>query len=224
MSTYKICLIGEGLVGKSTLVKIICDGEYNEKYLPTIGTECTPVNIPMNNQNIKFNVWDCAGQEKYGGLRDGYFIQSKGAIFMFDTTDINSFLKIKKWIFDYERVCGKNTPIVIVGNKSESNERKILPKQIHKFIENLSATRNIKYYDISCKTRYNIYKPFDHLYRSINNNSSPNFSKNDEFNEENDELESMIEKLNDIEFSNNEQIDFSNITTEIHHNQFNFSK
>lgn len=56
MSTYKICLIGSGSVGKSTLVKLISDDKYVEKYLPTIGVECTPVDLKINNSDVKFNI------------------------------------------------------------------------------------------------------------------------------------------------------------------------
>lgn len=149
---------------------------------------------------------------------------------MFDNTDVDSFKKVKRSIMDYERVCGKTQPMFIVGNKSELSERKILPKNIQNFVQSLSATRNIKYCDISCKTGYNIYKPFEFLHRYLTENDS-NESGLKNINENIDEeLSSLLDELDNLNVVQNEQNfqneqnDFSNITSEIHHNHFDFSK
>ena len=65
---------------------------------------------------IKFNVWDTAGQEKFGGLRDGYYIQAQCAIIMFDVTAMSTYKNVPEWHRDLERVCG-DIPIVLCGNK-----------------------------------------------------------------------------------------------------------
>merc|ERR1712054_10550 len=83
---FKLVLVGDGGVGKTTLVKRHLTGEFEKKYIPTLGVEVHPLKFTTNCGPLVFNVWDTAGQEKFGGLRDGYYIQGQCAIIMFDVT------------------------------------------------------------------------------------------------------------------------------------------
>ena len=68
----KCILIGDGGVGKTTYVKRMVSGEFEKKYVATLGVVVYPLKFTTNMGEIQFNVWDTAGQEKLGGLRDGY--------------------------------------------------------------------------------------------------------------------------------------------------------
>ena len=68
---FKLVLVGDGGTGKTTFVKHHLNGEF-EKYVATLGVEVHPLVFHTNRGQIKFTVWDTAGQEKFGGLRDGY--------------------------------------------------------------------------------------------------------------------------------------------------------
>jgi len=74
---FKLILVGDGGVGKTTFVKRHLTGEFEKKYVATLGVEVHPLGFHTNRGPIKFNVWDTAGQEKFGGLRDGYYIQGQ---------------------------------------------------------------------------------------------------------------------------------------------------
>ena len=82
---FKLVLVGDGITRKTTFVKHHLTGEL-EKYVATLGVEVHPLVFHTNREPIKFNVGDIAGQEKFGGLRDGYYIQAQCAIMMFDVT------------------------------------------------------------------------------------------------------------------------------------------
>ena len=86
---------------------------------------CSLINLPLsplphsfhtNFGEIIFNCWDTAGQEKFGGLRDGYYIQGQAGIIMFDVTSKITYKNVPNWHRDLERVC-ENIPIVLCGNK-----------------------------------------------------------------------------------------------------------
>ncbi|CAN0345427.1 unnamed protein product, partial [Ectocarpus sp. 13 AM-2016] len=82
----------------------------------TLGVEVRPLPFHTNRGPIKFNVWDTAGQEKFGGLRDGYYIQGQCAIIMFDVTSRITYKNVPNWHRDLTRVC-EHIPIVLCGNK-----------------------------------------------------------------------------------------------------------
>jgi small GTP-binding protein len=211
---FKLVLVGDGGVGKTTFVKRHLTGEFEKKYvgaywtqqlspaarsrgssprqlaLPaqllcrclrrqqlcltdiaafcpcatpaaTIGVSVHPLDFHTNFGPLRFNVWDTAGQEKYGGLRDGYYIQGECAIIMFDVTSRITYKNVPNWHRDLTRVC-ENIPIVLCGNKVEVKERKVKTKQI-----NFHRKKNIQYYEISAKTNYNFEKPFLYLARKL---------------------------------------------------------
>ena len=78
---------------------------------------------------IKFNIWDTAGQEKFGGLRDGYYIQAQCAIIMFDVTARSTYNNVSVWHRDLEHVC-ESIPTVLCGNKVDVKDRKVKAKQV----------------------------------------------------------------------------------------------
>ena len=82
-----------------------------------------------NKGQIKFNVWDTAGQDKFGGLGEGYYFGGHCGIIMFDVNSRITYQNVPKWYRDLERVC-LNIPIVLVGNKVDIKDRKVKPKQI----------------------------------------------------------------------------------------------
>ena len=72
MPEFKLVLVGDGGVGKTTFVKRHLTGEFEKKYIATLGVEVHPMPFFTSCGKVLFNVWDTAGQEKFGGLRDGY--------------------------------------------------------------------------------------------------------------------------------------------------------
>jgi len=158
---FKLILVGDGGVGKTTFVKRHLTGEFEKRYVATRGVEVHPLKFSTNLGDIQFNVWDTAGQEKFGGLRDGYYIQGQCAIIMFDVTSRITYRSVPNWYRDITRVC-ENIPIVLCGNKVEIKDRKVKAKQI-----NFHRKKNLQYFEISAKVNYNFEKPFVWLARKL---------------------------------------------------------
>jgi len=158
---FKLILVGDGGVGKTTFVKRHISGEFEKRYVATRGVEVHPLKFTTNLGPIQFNVWDTAGQEKFGGLRDGYYIQGQCAIIMFDVTSRITYRSVPNWYRDITRVC-ENIPIVLCGNKVEIKDRKVKAKQI-----NFHRKKNLQYFEISAKVNYNFEKPFVWLAKKL---------------------------------------------------------
>jgi GTP-binding nuclear protein Ran len=163
---FKLILVGDGGVGKTTFVRRHLTGEFEKRYVATLGVEVHPLVFHTNLGPIQFNVWDTAGQEKFGGLRDGYYIQGQCAIIMFDVTSRITYKNVPNWYRDLTRVC-ENIPIVLCGNKVEIKDRKVRAKQI-----TFHRKKNLQYYDISAKSNYNFEKPFLWLARKLAGNNN----------------------------------------------------
>jgi len=161
VATFKLILCGDGGTGKTTFVKRHLTGEFEKKYIATLGVEVHPLAFYTNFGKVLFNCWDTAGQEKFGGLRDGYYIQGQCAIIMFDVTSRVTYKNVPNWHRDLVRVC-ESIPIVLCGNKVDVKERKVKAKSI-----TFHRKKNLQYYDISAKSNYNFEKPFLWLLRKL---------------------------------------------------------
>merc|ERR1712159_261008 len=165
----KMLLVGDGGTGKTAFVKRHTTGEFLKQYKPTQGVDVFPLSFHTDQGPITFNVWDTAGQEKFGGLRDGYYIQGHCAIIMFDVTSRITYKNVPNWHRDITRVCD-SIPVVLVGNKVDVKERQVKAKNIM-----YHRKRNLQYYDLSARSNYNFEKPFLWLARRLANQPSLQF-------------------------------------------------
>jgi len=167
---FKLVLVGDGSVGKTTFAKRHLTGEFEKKYNATVGVEVHPLQFQTNRGLIVYNVWDTAGQEKFGGLRDGYYIGGQCAIIMFDVTSRITYKNVPNWHKDLIRVC-ENIPIVLCGNKVDVKDRKVKAKAI-----TFHRKNNMQYYDISARSNYNFEKPFLWLARKLAGDANLEFT------------------------------------------------
>lgn len=167
---FKLILVGDGGVGKTTFVKRHLTGEFEKKYVATLGAEVHPLLFHTSCGSLKFNVWDTAGQEKFAGLRDGYYIEAKCGIIMFDVTSRITYKNVPNWHRDLVRVCDEKIPIVLVGNKVDMKDRKVKTRQI-----TFHRKKNLQYYDISAKSNYNFEKPFLWIAKKVARNDKLQF-------------------------------------------------
>lgn len=171
VASFKLILVGDGGTGKTTFVKRHLTGEFEKRYIATVGVDVHPLTFHTNRGNICFNCWDTAGQEKFGGLRDGYYIQGNCAIIMFDVTSRNTYKNVPNWHRDIVRVC-EDIPIVLVGNKVDCVDRQVKAKMI-----TFHRKKGLQYYDVSAKSNYNFEKPFLWIAKRLANDPELDFTQ-----------------------------------------------
>jgi GTP-binding nuclear protein Ran len=160
MSIHKIVLVGDGGVGKTTLLTKTMRNEYEYKYIATMGVDVRKIHFPI--ENMSYEIWDCAGQEQFGGHRDGYYRDTQGAIIMFDVTARTTFKSLQIWHKELRESCG-DIPIIICGNKIDSKDRKVNDTDL-KFL----GDDKLSYLEISVKNDINIRQLFIHLSSLLN--------------------------------------------------------
>ena len=160
----KIILVGDVSVGKTSIVARYINNSFNDDYKCTISAEQnTKIIKEDDNNSIRLNIWDTAGQEKFRSLTRQYFLDCQGAIIVFDITKRNSFKSIDEWIEDIKNYGNKDTEIIIIGNKSDlSGEREITMNEIQNKLND-----EYLYFEVSAKSGNNISLAFDKMKKAI---------------------------------------------------------
>ena len=149
-------LIGSGGVGKSSLIRKFLTGRFKERYEPTIGAKVHELILNTNKGEVTIQVWDTAGQEKFGSLREAYYTKADIAIIMFDLTSRSTYNSIPQWHRDITNV-KPDIPIVVIGNKIDL-ERKVKSNAI-----TFPKRKKLKYFETSVKDDIGIIEPFVEL-------------------------------------------------------------
>ncbi len=151
---HKIIFVGDAGVGKTSIIGRINDNPYTEQYEPSIGVDFMSKNIKYHGQNIKLQMWDTAGQEKYKGLIPSYVRNSSIVFVVYDISSKPSFDNIPKWINFIKSI--ENTTLILCGNKIDLESREVKKEDGEEF----AKKEGIPFYEVSAKTGENIKTMF----------------------------------------------------------------
>ncbi|NVM03779.1 MAG: GTP-binding protein [Candidatus Helarchaeota archaeon] len=163
---FKILLLGDGGVGKTSLLRRFIDNTFTPDYKSTIGVQfmTRTVNIDKNKA-IKLVIWDVAGQSKFTSYRHLYYKDAEGIILVYDITRPDSFNNLEMWISDAVKHTVKNTHIAILGNKVDLEDKRNVPKING---EKYSTEKNaVLFSETSAKTGLNVENAFLELTKNI---------------------------------------------------------
>ena len=164
----KILLIGDSFAGKTSLLLKYCDGEFYENHMATIGVEFKDKIIKFNEKNIKLQIWDTSGQERFHSITQNFYRNADGILFVFDVTNKNSFDHMKKWLLD-SQVENSDIKRILIGNKIDLIDKRVVDK---KMIENFGTSRNMKWFETSAKAGINVNIIFEELVKLILENKT----------------------------------------------------
>lgn len=121
---FKLLLIGNSGVGKSCILMRYADNSFTENFFNTIGVDFKIKTITLNDQIIKMQIWDTAGQDRFRTLTSSYYRGAHGIIIVYDVTNKDSFDNVRQWMQEIEKFASENVNKLLVGNKSDLEEQR----------------------------------------------------------------------------------------------------
>lgn len=171
---FKITVIGDGAVGKTSLIKKYTQGSFQKQYIATLGTQFSKYEEEVDGEKVELYLWDIAGQDSFQALRQRFYIGSSGAIIVFshDPEQIKSYNNVIKWVTDLKKHCG-NIPIVLIGNKldlvdeGELNSNLNLENSDAKVEQFTNDNKFLGYYKTSALTGHGVTDGFKALIKKL---------------------------------------------------------
>ena len=162
---FKIIVIGESRVGKTSLIKRYTKDQFGGVYLTTVGIDFQNKTIEIEDKKVKLQVWDTAGQERFRNVAKNYFQSTQGFLLVFDITDKESFQKLNDfWIGQLKMNAPEKAKSVLVGNKSDlAGQRQVSIEEAEEFAKD----NNLKYYEVSAKEGTKVVELFFYLANEI---------------------------------------------------------
>ena len=155
----KILIIGDSCVGKTCLLLQYCDGNFPEAHMATIGVEFKDKVIKLNNKDVKLQIWDTSGQERFRSITQNFYRNADGIIFVFDVTNRESFSHIRDWLLD-SQVENSDVKRILVGNKTDLVDNRVIDKEK---MDSFAQTKGMKAFETSAKLGVNVDKIFTEI-------------------------------------------------------------
>ena len=171
---FKIIIVGDSGVGKSSLLKRAVQNKFDESYQATIGFEFLLMHFKVNDLKLKLQIWDTCGQEMYRSLVQGFYRNTSLALVVYDISHKKSYDNLDIWIKDIRQHTEQDLPIFIAGNKSDL-ERNVPFEEAKVFA---LSNRTNHFSECSAKTGYNVKEIFfeaaKYLYKAYKEFQSQN--------------------------------------------------
>lgn len=156
---FKLLIIGDSGVGKSSLLVRFADNTFSGNYITTIGVDFKIRTIEVGGERVKLQIWDTAGQERFRTITSTYYRGTHGVIVVYDVTSGESFANVKRWLHEIDQNCDVVNRI-LVGNKCDDPDRRVVIKEdAQRFADQMG----IKLYETSAKENLNV----EEMFRSI---------------------------------------------------------
>ena len=165
----KICLLGDGGVGKTSLVYRFIQNRFSTDFKSTLGVNLLKHELVIDNMRITVQIWDLGGQDKYEALRKLYLDGSQGALCVFDKTNKLSFDNLEKWVKSFRDLRGEK-PMLLIGNKLDLKEFIVVDDESAK---KYAAVWDLEYLSTSAKTGEQVETAFKSLIHEILSKNPP---------------------------------------------------
>lgn len=154
---FKLLLIGDSGVGKSSLLLRFADDAFSECYISTIGVDFKIRTVKVGDKTVKLQIWDTAGQERFKTLTTAYYRSAHGVVLVYDVNHKDSFVHMEQWLAEIRKNARETINILLVGNKCDIIGRREVDYEVGKrFAEDLQMS----FIETSAKDCTNVHKVF----------------------------------------------------------------
>ncbi|XGW09203.1 hypothetical protein V3C99_011483 [Haemonchus contortus] len=161
---FKVVLLGEGAVGKSSLLMRYVENTFSPRHISTIQASFQSKQLEVDGCHVTLNIWDTAGQEKYHALGPIYYRGSQGALLIYDITDQRSFERAQVWLKELQRALGDSVVLMIIGNKFDlARNRTVTLEEAQEY----AASSGAMYEETSAKENIGIDNAFERLCKAM---------------------------------------------------------
>ena len=173
IDTYKIVVLGDISVGKTSILSRFRYGIFEPEYMPTLGIDFFSQNLFYEDKTIRLILWDTAGEERFRSLIPSYLKNADCIIIVFDITNKDSFNSLNKWLTDSKNNASEGTIYIICGNKSDLKEKRTVNEnEIDEYIKK----NELIYVECSAKNGEGIKDLFNTVAKNL---GEVNFAKSD---------------------------------------------
>uniref|UniRef100_A0A672ZWX1 Ras and EF-hand domain-containing protein homolog n=1 Tax=Sphaeramia orbicularis TaxID=375764 RepID=A0A672ZWX1_9TELE len=161
---FKIILVGNSSVGKTSLLRRFCDNSFHPGTCATVGIDYSVKTITVDNSQVALQMWDTAGQERYRSITKQFFRKADAVIVMYDITAELSFTAVRQWLTSIKEGTGEDITIMLLGNKTD----KEIERQVQTGVgERLAKDCQMSFYECSACSGHNVFESMVHLARIL---------------------------------------------------------
>jgi len=161
---FKLLLIGNSGVGKSCMLLRYSENSFTTNFFNTIGVDFKIKSIVLDGKNIKLQIWDTAGQDRFRTITCSYYRGAQGIMVVYDVTDRDSFDNIKNWMGEIDKYAQENVIRVLIANKCDMNDKR---KVSYEEGQELAKQFGVMFFETSAKSANNIDMAFQAIARTI---------------------------------------------------------
>ncbi|EGC38506.1 hypothetical protein DICPUDRAFT_96892 [Dictyostelium purpureum] len=171
---FKILLIGDSAVGKTSLLLKFADDTFQETSVNMTSVDYKNKNIVIDGRTFSLQIWDTAGQERFRTITSSFYRGAHGVLVVYDMTDQGTYNNVKLWMQEINRYAVQGVSKVLVGNKFDQDDRKVVSSTVAK---EYADSIEIPFLETSAKTGFNVEQAFstmaNEIYRSYMGGSIP---------------------------------------------------
>ena len=194
---FKLVVIGDSGVGKSSICTRYTKGFYNDVFITTIGVDFECHTISLDEKIIKLQIWDTAGQERFKAITNSFYRGAQGIIIVFDVTNWESFDNVKNWLKEVDRRETETPYKLLLGNKCDQDCKRVITfEAANEYANKL----NIPYLETSARDATNVDQAFLNMAAEIKSRviaGSLKHSNTNGFHQENSQSPKHINSTSD---------------------------
>uniref|UniRef100_UPI0037E77DD0 EF-hand calcium-binding domain-containing protein 4B isoform X2 n=1 Tax=Semicossyphus pulcher TaxID=241346 RepID=UPI0037E77DD0 len=161
---FKVVLVGNSSVGKTSLLRSFCEGRFNTSTTATVGIDYSVKTLTLDNMQVAIQLWDTAGQERFRSITKQFFRKADGVVVMYDITVEESFWAVQPWLSNVQEAAEEGVPILLLGNKMDMDGQREVSFRV---AEQLAYENRVIFFEVSAYTGKNVTESLTHLARVL---------------------------------------------------------